>query len=1007
MHRLAHKHNPSATTSAALLATVAAAAFVATFSSVQSDDGCKTTTAMAAILVDKDPRRLETARFYNYNNSSNNSIRESTLLASSPTSINRSSQSIVTKSKSSTLEKEKLVKQGGDIVHCDYAIVGHGKAGQSAVRTIKQLEPNAEIVIIDPHVRPYISNNNSQQHQHPNSNAQDRRSYNILNRTTTVVTTAAIDGGRMHHYYLPTRARHIDHTNKCIHVHPIALHPTTNDVNDNVVSTVHYRKSALLATGSRGAPPPNNCIRPDAYSRILELRSTSIPPQLSSLPTTAAATATKATTKAIKNNSSSKSNLPILDPTTVRMVSSLAISQGATVAVMGSGYEALELVAHLVRINQHSSCSSNDDTEKVKLIFGNAGPMSKTLPRYLSTAISKRLRQNGIMIEERAMTQYVSMDRPMISSDNDDDANLSPSQLELFTIKTYDTMDTKRILTDLLVLAPSVDGLYGTAVIPTVSSSSNNGNNATSSSSSSSSHGTTMDHLPWSSLISPPIVTCYLDDGRIVTNSEFHAASSLYAAGSVAKYPNTRTGQAEVAGGRHVNARLVGEIAAMNMVKSSNGSGIADMTASAAVASPFYLQGTIPVWRSDIVPYISDSENNHDEANETAVTTANKQSTNSANKTFALYSMGIHALCVGRCDSESMATHGFWWTNTNQSFIETRSSENDNVVGPNAFMKRATRNMNRKRTALSNPNGGRGSLPVYGSGVVYYVDRSGNIEGIMLWGLPITSNPSDVQSNLNTELVNRMKHMILSNGGIAIQDHSENITHENSGLNMDVTLLSYLHLAEESKFLASMALTGTQEMDLVESLKHQTNKLGVRGRPLHRYTPIKPPGLTNLGKVRRTDETGVLTEENDIFYPSMTSSIPETTIQRVEELARPPSLKRIDPMQIWMNLANPEDLEVQNEAGRRKLQIERSRPPKEEPLWARHGEENRTVNMKSALADNFLRNMYAGRFSDGKEAVQRAPVPKLYLEAKDRLKSWITGSEHELSEDEDREEEEV
>jgi hypothetical protein len=218
-----------------------------------------------------------------------------------------------------------------------------------------------------------------------------------------------------------------------------------------------------------------------------------------------------------------------------------------------------------------------------------------------------------------------------------------------------------------------------------------------------------------------------------------------------------------------------------------------------------------------------------------------------------------------------MATHGFWWTNTNQSFIETRSSENDSVVGPNAFMKRATRNMNRKRTALSNPNGGRGSLPVYGSGVVYYVDRSGNIEGIMLWGLPFTSNPNDVQSNLNTELVNRMIHMILSNGGVAIQDHSENITHENSGLNMDVTLLSYLHLAEESKFLASMALTGTQEMDLVDiqksSLKHQTNKLGVRGRPLHRYTPIKPPGLTNLGKVRRTDETGVLTEENDIFYP--------------------------------------------------------------------------------------------------------------------------------------------
>lgn len=997
-----------------------AAAFVATannVSSAQSGDGSKTTPAIAAISVDKAQRRSETARFYNYNNTSNNSIRDSMLLlASSPTSINR-----ITKSKTRPLETEKQVTQGGGTVHCDYAIIGHGKAGQSAVRTIKQLEPNAEIVIIDPHVRPYHSNDNIQQQHHPNSNAQGRRSYNILKRTTTVATTtigAATDGGRMHHhYYLPTRARYIDHTQKCIHIHPIDY--VNNDASSSrvsssnnvvVVSDVHYRKSALLATGSRGAPPPDSCIRPDAYSRILELRSTTIPPA--------------------SNNISSKSNLPILDPTTVRMVSSLAISQGATVSVMGSGYEALELVAHLVRINQqqqqqHSSSSgsssNDDDTKKVILLFGNAGPMSKTLPRYLSIAISKRLRQNGILVEERAMTQYVSMDRPMISSSDDvnnmnNDAistnnNNQPSQLELFTIKTYDTMDTKRILTDLLVLAPSVDGLYGTAVIPTVSSSSNIGNNnalssSSSSSSSSISHGTTMDHLPWSSLISPPIVTCYLDDGRVVTNSEFHAASSLFAAGSVAKYPNARTGQVEVAGGRHVNARLVGEIAAMNMVKSS-GSDADTVTAAAAVASPFYLQGSIPVWRSDVVPYIL--ETSHDEV---------EQSTNSANKTLALYSMGIHALCVGRCDSESMATHGFWWTNTNQSFIETRSSENDSVVGPNAFMKRATRSMNTKRAALSNPNGGgRGSLPVYGSGVVYYVDRSGNIEGIMLWGLPFTSSPNDIQSNLNTELVNRMKAMILSNGGVAIQDHSENITNENYGLNMDVTLLSYLHLVEESKFLSSMALSGSQEMDpddipgssllLPEDEKHQTKRFGERGRPLHRYTPIKPPGLTNLGRVRRTDEAGVLTEENDIFYSSMTSSIPETTIQRVNELARPPSLKRVDPMQIWMNLANPEELEVQNAAGRRKLQIERSRPPKEEPLWARHGEENRTVNMKSALADSFLRNMYQGRFSDGNEAVQQAPVPKLYLEAKDRLKSWITGSEHELSEDEDREEEEV
>jgi len=180
-----------------------------------------------------------------------------------------------------------------------------------------------------------------------------------------------------------------------------------------------------------------------------------------------------------------------------------------------------------------------------------------------------------------------------------------------------------------------------------------------------------------------------------------------------------------------------------------------------------------------------------------------------------------------------------------------------------------------------------------------------------------------------------------------------------------------------------------EELDL----KQQTKRIAVRGRPLHRYTPIKPVGLTNLGKMRRTDETGVLTEENDLFYSSMASLTADATCQRIEEFARPPSLKRVDPMQIWMNLADSDELELQADAGRRKMQIERSRPPKEEPLWLRQGDEHRLVNKKNALADAFLRNISSGRFSDGKDAVQQAPVPKIYLDAKERLTSWIASSD--------------
>ena len=78
-------------------------------------------------------------------------------------------------------------------------------------------------------------------------------------------------------------------------------------------------------------------------------------------------------------------------------------------------------------------------------------------------------------------------------------------------------------------------------------------------------------------------------------------------------------------------------------------------------------------------------------------------------------------------------------------------------------------------------------------------------------------------------------------------------------------------------------------------------------------------------------------------------------------------------MQIWMNLTDPSDeVRLQTDAvGRRKRQIEQSRPPKEEPLWLRHGEEHCLVNTKNALADAFLRNISSGRFSDVRDAVRQ------------------------------------
>jgi hypothetical protein len=76
---------------------------------------------------------------------------------------------------------------------------------------------------------------------------------------------------------------------------------------------------------------------------------------------------------------------------------------------------------------------------------------------------------------------------------------------------------------------------------------------------------------------------------------------------------------------------------------------------------------------------------------------------------------------------------------------------------------------------------------------------------------------------------------------------------------------------------------------------------------------------------------------------------------------------------------------------------ERSRPPKEEPLWLRQHDEMRFTNRKEAESSAFIRNMQAGQFSDGSEALKQAPVPQVYIDAKEQLRLWATDSGDEES----------
>jgi hypothetical protein len=261
-------------------------------------------------------------------------ISNNMLTKSQPTfceAINRSNNSRSHKS----AEKENL-NSNQIIIECDYAVLGHGKAGQSAVRIIRKLDPNANVIIIDP-------NNSNNQFQN----------------TTTTNRSGSIS-------HLTTYASYIDHSNKLIRLHANPF-PTAHDTDVDATHShpvVHFRKSALIATGSRGAPPPNECIHHAARGRVLELRSTSLPPTQTNL------------------MQQHHASIPVLDPPTVRSLSLLAASQSATVAIMGSGFEALELAASLSKITQQQRSNKNDNksggnnNKRVILLFGNAGPMS-------------------------------------------------------------------------------------------------------------------------------------------------------------------------------------------------------------------------------------------------------------------------------------------------------------------------------------------------------------------------------------------------------------------------------------------------------------------------------------------------------------------------------------------------------------------------------------------------------------------------------------------------------
>jgi hypothetical protein len=437
----------------------------------------------------------------------------------------------------------------------------------------------------------------------------------------------------------------------------------------------------------------------------------------------------------------------------------------------------------------------------------------------------------------------------------------------------------------------------------------------------------TWSQLTKTSALEPSVVACFEDDGRVSVNAELCAASRIYAAGSVAKYPNSATGNASIAGEGTMDGAEAGRVAAVNMSRDyverfNVSTQHADTIQSFAASS-------LPVWRSDITSY---SEQGSPFAS-------------------SLSNLGIQALCVGNCDSERLATRGFWWTNSSAQRRIARMIE-DEELQSSGDVQRMTRRVSRRRRKLGLVK------PVYGIGVVYYLDTIGRIRGILTWGLPFAAEEG---GPINPHLLRQLKHIIATNAGVSALDADENHQIMNDAL------------AKQSQRLVALAVRGhTAGMTRVSH--------GLDGpiegfsTPLYRYTEVGPGKTASTMNVLKRKEAGGLGVLGEDLYARDELAIEQTEVQEKGE-ETPSNIPRtmypitVVPFRVedtyGKKAASLESLTELN----RYLGVQRgwednenrARPGKEDPLWLRPGDEKRNISKNQMLIEAYRSILFPHR----------------------------------------------
>jgi hypothetical protein len=248
--------------------------------------------------------------------------------------------------------------------------------------------------------------------------------------------------------------------------------------------------------------------------------------------------------------------------------------------------------------------------------------------------------------------------------------------------------------------------------------------------------------------------------------------------------------------------------------------------------------------------------------------------------------------------------------------------------------------------------------PLYGTGVVFYLDKNGKIRGVMTWGLPFTS---EVCGDINSHLLHRLKLLIATNAGVSALDAEENHQVMNNAL------------GRESQHLVSIAFRG-RSMNVARLAHSLDGPISGFSTPLYRYTEVGPLTSSHLNVLKRKEGGGMGVLGEDLFARDEHGLEQNDTTKHKEEILPtniPVTMYPITvvPFQVeeafGQKAASLESLKELN----RYLAVQRgweenenrARPGKEDPLWLRPGDERKSTSKKQMIIDAYKSIMFAHR----------------------------------------------